>query len=149
MISPCCTYETFRVENNVIEYDVCKKCGLPWAVTVEEWIPVENYPTYEVSTTGQVRKSKMKIDRKDKKKKCYGARNPKQTDTITYKRVNLNVNGVKHSPQVHNIIGENWVLNPHGYKNLEHVSGNIYDNSYLNLKWVKNGKEKKHSKRLY
>ena len=138
MISPCCTYETFRVKNKSLdlEFNVCRKCGLPWVITEEEWVPVEGFPIYEVSTTGQVRRNRMKVGGRYDRKRCYGPKNLKQTDTTSYRRVNLNYGGTKYAPQVHKLVAENWVLNPHGYKNVEHITGNIYDNSYLNLKWI-------------
>lgn len=140
MISPCCTYETFRVKNKDLdlEFNVCRKCGLPWVVTEEEWASVVGFPLYEVSTIGEVRRSPKKIQMENGRNKCYKAKVLKQADTPNkYKTVCLNAGGAKYTAQVHKLVAETWVLNPHGYKEVDHVTGNLLDNSYLNLKWIK------------
>ena len=145
MISPCCTYETFRVKNKVLdaEYDICKKCGLPWAVTEEEWIPIHGFNSHEVSTTGKIRRKKGKRTRTDGKVLCYSSKELLQSGRPNgYVSVNLNNGLQKATPLVHKLVAENWVLNPHGYKYVSHITGNVRDNSYLNLKWTRNDTKK-------
>ena len=40
--------------------------------------------------------------------------------------------------KIDNLVAKNFLDNPHGYKYIKHIDGNITNNHYQNLEWVKN-----------
>lgn len=153
MTSKCCNTDTFRVKNKLLnlEYDICNKCGKPWVVTIEEWTPIKGFEDrYEVSTTGIIRSLTRLTDEFTGRRRVLPQRELKYTDTAKgYYNVKLSYTYGVSSPQVHRVVAENWIPNPHNYKYVTHISGNKHDNSYLNLKWTDHAERKEDSRSIY
>ena len=44
--------------------------------------------------------------------------------------------GVKHTERVDMLVAQAFVPNPHNYKNIRHIDGNLDNNCADNLEWV-------------
>jgi len=140
MKSRCCNADTFRVKNKSLEleFDICKKCGLPWAVTLEEWVDIEGFEEkYKVSAIGEVR-SKGRFENKNGERIYIEEKEVQHSETDDgYDKVTLQIGRRKYAPLVKTLVAESFIPNPKHYKYVSHISGNKKDDSYLNLKWIK------------
>lgn len=66
--------------------------------------------------------------------------NPKGYPTVT-----LRVNNVKQTPVVHRIVALNFVPNPLGLPQVNHIDGIKENNYYTNLEWVTNSSNMLHA----
>ena len=94
---------------------------------VENWKKVEGYPYY-VSDLGRIRScntNKIKMLRLDKD---------------GYPKVTLHNNGKRKTFNVHRLVANAFIKNPKRKPQVNHISGNKFDNAASNLEWV-TGKE--------
>lgn len=109
----------------------------------ETWKPVKGYEKYyEVSNTGNVR-SLDRVLRSDtlfgknktfiKKGRILKPRTSKSRGLATgYYRVMLN----GKNKCIHKIVAESFIPNPENKPQVDHIDGDISNNSVMNLRWV-------------
>ena len=79
---------------------------------------------YEVSTTGQIRRTKN------------GKILTPKIERNGYVRVHLSKNGIAESVSLHRIVAKAFVPNPKGYKTVNHINEDKSDNRVENLEWA-------------
>jgi hypothetical protein len=88
-----------------------------------EWCTVPKYPNYEINEMLEVRNKKvLKI------KSCYLDRG--------YLKLNVDFNGVKYKPYLHQIVAWTFVPNPDGKEEIHHIDEDKLNNHWTNLMWV-------------
>ena len=97
--------------------------------TVESFTQLKNYPTYSVSSSGQV------------KNKLSGKLIKQSITPLGTHRVNLTFNNKENNKQrksvpVYRLVGETFLPNPNNHKWIKHKDGNLSNNAVNNLEWV-------------
>lgn len=90
----------------------------------EEWKIIADYPVYEVSSFGNVRRKKSKRPLK-KSDNGYG-----------YYTVCLCVGNIKHSKLVHRLVAETFLSNENNLSQVVHKDKNKINNKSDNLQWI-------------
>jgi hypothetical protein len=91
---------------------------------MEEWRVIPDFPDYEVSSMGNVRRVgntenlKQNIKRKGQSK-----------NVVLYK------NGLRQDKQVHRLMAICFIPNPNNYPLIDHINRNPLDNRIENLRW--------------
>ena len=66
-----------------------------------------------------------------------------------YMRVDLyDAYGMRKHHKVHRLVAKTFVENPYGFPQVNHKDGNKQNNSFTNLEWVTDDRNKKHQKFL-
>jgi len=90
----------------------------------EVWAPIEGFPDYEVSTFGRV--------------KSYKRKEPiilKLSLNKGYYHVNLLLNGVRKTINIHRLVGKTFISNPENLLEINHIDENKLNNHADNLEW--------------
>ena len=101
----------------------------------EEWKAISQFPNYEISNYGRVRRmwknhTKLKKTRLNK----YG-----------YEIVHLSKDSInKHCP-VHRLVAMAFIPNPDNLPEVNHIDGNKENNCVDNLEWVSRSENMKHA----
>lgn len=90
---------------------------------LEEWMPIEEHPGYEVSNYGRI---------KNKKGTCLGL----STTKTGYKTVSLHKNGFSKSYCVHRLVAQAFIPNPLNKPTVDHKDRNKSNNYVGNLRWA-------------
>ncbi len=120
-------------------------------VTLPEHIKPTNYPHYYVSNDGIAYREPRQRDEGGRYGEVneYGLielnthlrGNPNYGESKMYLAVNIyfydenNKNCGYKKRNIHQLVAETWVPNPHGYKEILHLDENNRNNCYTNLKW--------------
>ena len=91
------------------------------------WKPIAGFPNYVVSDSGIVAKAKNM-------KPLAQSRNVR--NHTTYMRVTLFNAGIRYYRQVHRLVAEAFVPNPHNLPEIDHKDANGQNNTSSNLDWV-------------
>nr|AAL73456.1 endonuclease [Tetrahymena thermophila] len=112
--------EIENLENQLVELD---------QILIEEtdvWKTIEDYPDYQISSQGRVKKIKtgkiLKIN----------------VDSNGYYLINLCKNKVFKTYSMHRIVAKHFISNPQQLKNVDHINNDKLDNRIGNLRWVTN-----------
>ena len=89
---------------------------------MEEWKVITDYPTYSVSSFGNIRNDKT------------GKILKKSIGTNEYLRVCL-YNKKSKDLKIHRLVGLSFIDNSNNYRELDHINGDKNDNSVANLRW--------------
>lgn len=89
--------------------------------TIEEWKIIEDFPEYEVSSFGRIKRSNKFLT---PTKKSDG-----------YFKINLRLNKVPKTVYVHRIVAKAFVENPNNYNCVNHKDENKANNNADNLEW--------------
>jgi NUMOD4 motif/HNH endonuclease len=89
----------------------------------EEWIDIDGFDNYQVSTNGRIRN---KVNNKILKP---------NTDSGGYSQVGLYKNGIRYTVLLHKIVATSFITNDQGFKEIDHKNRNKLDNSVQNLRW--------------
>ena len=65
-----------------------------------------------------------------------------------YLIVSLYINGKRTTKALHRILGECFIPNPENLSDVDHIDGNIGNNTLSNLRWLEHGDNIKHSYEL-
>lgn len=107
--------------------------------TCEMWKPVKGFEQYyEISNFGRVRSLDRMVPGRHGEKIRRGkiiAQCGKQ-DNPLYKRVHLSIDGKAKWLQVHRLVAEAFVDNPHGYSIVNHLDNDPSNNHASNLEWT-------------
>jgi len=99
---------------------------------MKDYRTVEEFPDYEVSSSGQVRNKKtLKILSQSLSSKGY---------------YQVNIGG--KSRRVHRLVAIAFVSNPDDLETVNHKDGNKLNNSSLNLEWLSRGDNIKHAREV-
>lgn len=90
----------------------------------EEWKPILDYPDYEVSNLGQVRRN--------------GKIRKTSDNQHGYNQVILCKNSKAYSRKVHRLVAEAFIPNPENKPQVDHIDRNRTNNVVTNLRWVDN-----------
>lgn len=93
----------------------------------EVWKPIRllNF-IYEVSNTGKVRNSKSK-------KELY-----QEINELGYKSVKIQIKNSRKSYKVHRLVALEFIDNPNGFPQINHMDENPSNNNVNNLEWCTN-----------
>ncbi len=95
-----------------------------------EWKTLQDFPNYEITTTGLVRN----------KSNGYIKKPTERPDG--YLMINLGHNTLRY---VHRLMGDTYLENPDGKRTINHKNGNKQDNRLENLEWMTHGENNKHA----
>lgn len=90
----------------------------------EVWKIIEQFPNYSVSNFGRVRRNKTGRILK------YGK------DKSGYLQVHLHNNPISKVLKVHKLVATNFIPNPNGYIEIDHIDTIVENNKSDNLRWV-------------
>lgn len=104
---------------------------------MEKWVPIKGYEGYyEVSSEGNVRSVDRVIRYKNGHYQRFKSRILKPKITMQgYEQVDLSKNNKVKQVKVHRLVAENFVSNPYGKPQINHIDGIKLNNSVRNLEW--------------
>jgi hypothetical protein len=97
---------------------------------MEVWKVITGYEDYEVSSIGRVRSNKGKNPRILLHSQTGGRKNNR------YDSVFLCSGSLRKRLYVHRLVALEFIDNPDGKKEVDHINRNKRDNSVDNLRWV-------------
>lgn len=89
----------------------------------EEWLPIAEFPNYEVSNMGRIRKD-------------YKVRPCTAVNKLHYRTTNLVKNGTTYHRTIHRLVALAFVPNPDNKNFVMHLDGDKHNNRADNLAWV-------------
>lgn len=98
----------------------------------EEWryLPISGrHSRYQVSSLGNIRKVNIRLGTE------VSYRPLKTCMNRGYPSLTLRDNGKPRTYDVHYLVAQAFVRNPHGYKHVRHIDGNRMNNAATNLEW--------------
>ena len=90
----------------------------------EVWKIIEQFPNYSVSNFGRVKRNKTGRILK------YGR------DKSGYLQVHLHNNPISKVLKVHKLVAVNFISNPNGYTEVDHIDTIVENNNSNNLRWI-------------
>lgn len=109
---------------------------------MEEWKDIKNYPGYQVSNLGRVKRISSKgLDGRLLKEKILKGGH----FSNTYKFVHLARDGKCKSEMIHRLVAEAFIPNPEKLPVVNHKDGNKLNNSSNNLEWCTQADNLKHA----
>jgi hypothetical protein len=101
---------------------------------MEEWKQIKEYPDYEISTMGNVRR----ID----DKKIMSVR-----DHTRYKYIHLRKNGERKCSYIHRLVALAFIANQDETKiEIDHINRDRFDNRVENLRWCSKSENNRNKK---
>ena len=102
----------------------------------EIWRDIDEYENYQISSWGRVYS-----------KDAHSCLVPEQTEK-GYLRVYLYRDGVRKHYKVHRLVAGEFIPNPLGKPQVNHIDGNKKNNSVSNLEWVTNRENCDHARAM-
>ena len=87
------------------------------------WLPIKNYPNYEVSICGMVRNITTKRILKP------------IINSNGYYFVNLSKNSKQKINKIHQLVAKHFIPNINNENCIDHINNNKLDNTFSNLRW--------------
>jgi len=101
----------------------------------EIWVKIIGYDNYFISSIGRVKNND-------------GLILSPGTNRLGYKFVSLSKNNIQKTKSIHGLVGQSFIKNPCGHKELNHINGIKSDNRIENLEWCTRSHNIKHAFRL-
>jgi hypothetical protein len=98
----------------------------------EEWKQIEEFPTYEVSSLGNVRRGAKRL------KGC-----PKRGG---YLHVGLYKDGGQYQRLIHRLVATAFIPNPENKATIDHIDWNCANNAVGNLRWYSVSEQRIHTR---
>lgn len=111
------------------------------------WKPIAGFEgRYEVSNEGVIRSLDITIQCRGKGTRVHkGKILPYRANNRGYLMVKLTKDNVTKQCLVHRVVAEAFIDNPSSKPQVNHIDGDITNNSYQNLEWVTDNENKAHS----
>lgn len=105
---------------------------------MEEWKAIEGYEGYyEVSSSGRVKSLERTVKRSDGQVRKLNSRIISGSfDTDGYRQCKLSKNGKYLTVNIHRLVAQAFIPNPHNLPEVNHKNFNRTDNRVENLEWV-------------
>lgn len=102
---------------------------------MEIWLPLKEFPIYEVNQHGTIRNARTKQIKKPR------------TDSWGYHQVSLStgVRGKNRSKTVHRLVADTFYDGDHSELQVNHIDGNKTNNHIANLEFVTGSRNVKHA----
>jgi hypothetical protein len=94
-------------------------------MTERNWTQLKSYPQFEITVDEPFLFRRKGTDNQFQAKSFASSGGKQFLEVEPYKHVLL-----------HRILAIQFIPNPNNYKCVEHINGNVYDNSLLNLRWA-------------
>ena len=101
---------------------------------MENWRPIAEYPRYEASDLGRIRRSGRVLR--------------PQVRTDGYIAISISNENGGRGHLVHRIIAQTWLPNPEEKKTVDHINHDRSDNSIMNLRWATHTEQNRHSRAM-
>lgn len=105
---------------------------------MNNWTPITDFESYEISISGAVRSHY---------KRSAGKLIAPRIGRDGYLTIRLSKNGKCHTKYLHRLIALAFIPNPHNKRFVNHINGDKLDNSIENLEWVTHSENIKHAYR--
>ena len=113
---------------------------------MEEWVVVDDYESYEVSSLGNVRSIDRYISQCGRKDYFRAGKTKAQKTTMFgYRDVHLCKSGESKHIFVHRLVAKAFITNPENKPEVNHKDGVKYHNWKDNLEWTTSQENKKHA----
>lgn len=99
----------------------------------EIWKTIHDFPTYEISSFGQIRNS------------CTGKMLKPRLSEWGYEQVCLRLNGTNNWRYVHKLVASEFIPNPYNKPQVNHIDGDKLNNKVCNLEWCSVSENNKHA----
>lgn len=114
----------------------------------ELWLPIKNYPFYEVSSFGRIKSIKKEINHGNyirlSEEKILTPKNHR----CGYLFISLSKDGVKKQYLIHRLVAEAFIPNTENKPQVNHKNGIRTDNSLINLEWLTVSENHEHAFRV-
>ncbi len=100
---------------------------------IEEWKPINEYPTYVVSNTGKVKNT------------TTGTILKQYINKKGYCGIGIRVNGKSMYIKVHRAVAKAFISNPDNKPTVNHIDGNKSNNLVHNLEWATYSENMQHA----
>lgn len=115
----------------------------------EIWITIKNYPRYQVSNLGRVKRLAYTHKGKSNSIVPYKEKILKQNkDGNGYFFVHFCMNYKHKNYHIHRLLAENFILNPQNKREVNHIDGNKNNNNIDNLEWCSRSDNMKHAHKM-
>ena len=108
---------------------------------IEEWKSIKDFDGYYINKEGQVKSTRSYKGTKEKILKG-------STNQQGYKTINLIKDGKVFTKTLHRLLAQTFIENPNNYPCINHIDGNILNNSLDNLEWCTYSHNNKEAYRL-
>lgn len=121
--------------------------GYNMVATMDEiWKDIEEFEgLYQISNFGRVKALKRKVKAKNGQKRAFNEHILTLHSSKLTKRhpkpmfhVELWKDNKRYVRMIHRLVAENFIPNPDGKPQVNHIDGNRYNNRYDNLEWCTN-----------
>ena len=111
------------------------KAGIQFQPKDEVWRTIVDFPEYEVSSFGNIRRIGTTV-----KLKFYTQKG--------YSKIELYHNGKGYKQRVHRLVAKTFIPNPENKPQVNHIDFNLKNNSIDNLEWVTNLENVSHALKM-
>lgn len=112
----------------------------------ELWLPIENYPGYEISNYGKARSvDRLTIGPRGKQWLRLGVLLKQSIGTSGYSIIAPSKCGRNHTLMIHRLVAQAFLPNPKNKPEVNHKDGNKQNNHVDNLEWATGSENMRHS----
>ncbi len=109
----------------------------------EQWVDIENYDGYQVSTYGRVKSLDRTVVRSDGELRRFKGKILQPHDN-SRGYLQLNLNGHKQQ-KIHRLVAKAFIPNPEIKYAVNHIDGDKYNNTINNLEWCTRSENEQHA----
>jgi len=117
----------------------------------EQWKPIKGFEhLYGISNLGEIESYEREVPANNRfgnynypiKSKKIGSTNKRYNSVCLFK------DGKRYWRNIHRLVAEHFVPNPHNKPQVNHIDGNKHNNKYTNLEWVTAQENMRHAKEV-